>query len=74
MKYGLESRLHFRVHSNLQAMKEEVKQPQQTLSSSSDDDMFYDISDDFCPIDDAKVDTTEQETKNDAKGSKETTV
>eukprot|EP00794_Sanderia_malayensis_P007728 gene7728-8567_t len=48
-KYSLESRLHFRLHSNLEAMKEEGERQSDKDLSDADEDSFFDITDDLCP-------------------------
>ncbi|XP_065070283.1 tetratricopeptide repeat protein 39B-like [Rhopilema esculentum] len=42
-KYSLESRLHFRVHSNIEAIKEEMKSSSRQSTSSGEDDTVYDV-------------------------------
>ena len=42
-KYSLESRLHFRVHSNIEAIKEEMKSSSRESTSSGEDDSVYDV-------------------------------
>ena len=84
-KYSLESRLHFRVHSNLQALLEDkdhlsdnanhiVHEP---ICSSDEEDAFFDVSEEMVSPDRSthNIASTSQNEREDAiRIRKETTV
>jgi len=83
-KYSLESRLHFRVHSNLQALTEDSGHVSSNANhlvnevlSSDEDDAFFDVSEELMPQDSSAYNAhapTQHEESNPPPIRKETTV
>ena len=84
-KYSLESRLHFRVHSNLQALMEDSGHVSsnanhlvnEVVLSSDEDDAFFDVSEELMPQDSSAYNANapaQHEGSNLAPIRKETTV